>query len=199
MLTLEEGKFLVRLARQTVEGYLRTGKETPAPAVAPKLRERSGVFVTLTKHGELRGCIGHPLPRLPLVEAVVDSAISSATSDPRFPPMTPEELPEIKVEVSVLSAPEVIKVKNPRDYPKNIVPGRDGLIVEWSGYSGLLLPQVATEYGLGSEEFLSHTCTKAGLMPDHWLRKDVRISKFSAQIFSEKRPGGEVEERTSSP
>ena len=196
MLTLEEGKFLVRLARQTIEGYLRTGKKPPAPKTAEKLRERSGVFVTLTKHGELRGCIGHPLPELPLVDAIIDAAVSSATRDPRFPPVTLEELPEIKIEVSVLSPPERIKVKSPREYPKCIVVGRDGLIVEWSGYAGLLLPQVATEYGWGAEEFLSHTCMKAGLMPDHWLRRDMEISKFSAQIFAEKSPGGDVEEHT---
>lgn len=194
MLTLEEGKFLVEFARQTIEGYLRTGKKPPAPKTVEKLRERSGVFVTLTKHDELRGCIGHPLPELPLIDAVIDAAVSSATRDPRFPPVTLEELPEIKIEVSVLSPPELIKVKNPHEYPKCIVVGRDGLIVEWSGYAGLLLPQVATEYGWGAEEFLSHTCMKAGLTPDHWLRRDVEICKFSAQIFTEKIPGGDVEE-----
>jgi uncharacterized protein (TIGR00296 family) len=145
-------------------------------------------------YGELRGCIGHPLPELPLIDAVIDASVSSATRDPRFPPVTLEELPEIKIEVSVLSPPEPIKVKSPHEYPKCIVVGRDGLIVEWSGYAGLLLPQVATEYGWGAEEFLSHTCMKAGLTPDHWLRRDVEICKFSAQIFTEKIPGGDVEE-----
>lgn len=199
MLTLEEGKFLVKLARRTIEGYLHTDKKPPAPKTAEKLHKRSGVFVTLTKHGELRGCIGHPLPELPLVDAIIDAAVNSATRDPRFPPVTLEELPEIKIEVSVLSPPELIKVKSPREYPKHIVIGRDGLVVEWSGYAGLLLPQVATEYGWDAEEFLSHTCMKAGLMPDHWLRKDVEISKFSAQIFGEKSPGGEVEEHVPRP
>lgn len=194
MLTLEEGKSLVKLARRAMETYLRSGKELPAPKVA-KLREPLGVFVTLNRRGKLRGCIGHPLPRLPLVEAVIDSAISSATRDPRFPPVKPEELPELEVEVSVLTKPEKIEVKNPRDYPKSIVIGRDGLIVEWSGYAGLLLPQVPVEWGWDAEEFLSQACMKAGLTPDYWLRRDVRISKFSAQVFREKSPGGEVEER----
>jgi hypothetical protein len=132
---------------------------------------------------------------LPLVEAVIDSAISSATRDPRFPSVRLEELPELGVEVSVLTKPEKIEVKSPRDYPKSIVIGRDGLIVEWSGYAGLLLPQVPVEWGWDAEEFLSQACMKAGLMPDYWLRKDVRISKFSAQVFREKSPGGEVEGR----
>ncbi len=196
MLTVEEGKFLVKLARQTIESYLRTGKKIPAPAATEKLRERRGVFVTLTKNDELRGCIGHPLPTMPLVEAVMDAAISSATRDPRFHPVSAEELRDIKIEVSVLSEPEVIKAKDPREYPKHVVIGRDGLIVEWSGYAGLLLPQVPAECKWNAEEFLSHLCMKAGLMPDHWIRKDVAISRFSAQIFAEKSPGGEVEERT---
>jgi uncharacterized protein (TIGR00296 family) len=195
LLTLEEGKFLVKLARQTIEGYLRTGKKPQAPKVGAKFQGRRGVFVTLTKDGELRGCIGHPLPTMLLVEAVIDAAISSATRDPRFPPVGVDEMHDIKLEVSVLSEPEIIKVKNPREYPKCIVIGRDGLIVELSGCAGLLLPQVPAEYGWDAEEFLSHACMKAGLMPDYWLQKGVCISKFSAQIFAEKSPGGEVEER----
>lgn len=194
MLTLDEGKLLVKLARKTIETYLREDRKPQVPKVPAKLREHRGVFVTLNKEGELRGCIGHPLPTTPLVDAVIDSAISSATRDPRFPPVTPEELPALDVEASVLSKPEPIKVKSPREYPKHIVIGRDGLIIEWSGYAGLLLPQVPVEWGWDAEEFLSRACMKAGLMPDHWLREGVHISKFSAQVFGERRPGGEVEE-----
>jgi len=114
---LDEGKFLVRLARQTIEGYLRTRKKPQAPKVGAKLQGKRGVFVTLTKDGELRGCIGHPLPTMPLVEAVIDAAISSATRDPRFSPVSMDEMREIKIEVSLLSEPAVIKVKSPREYP----------------------------------------------------------------------------------
>ena len=196
MLTLEEGKLLVQLARRTIETYLCEGRKPQTPKVPEKLRERRGVFVTLNKKGELRGCIGHPLPEIPLVDAVVDAAISSATRDPRFPSMTPEELPEVEIEVSVLSKPEVVKVKSPREYPKHIVTGKDGLIIELSDYAGLLLPQVPIELGWDAEEFLSHTCMKAGLMPDCWLREGMRISKFSAQVFKERKPCGEIEERS---
>ena len=129
---------MVKLARQTIEGYLRTGKTPQTPNAGAKLQGRRGVFVTLTKDGELHGCIGHPLPTMPLVEAVIDAAISSATRDPRFPPVGVDEMHDIKLEVSVLSEPEIIKVKNPREYPKCLVIGRDGLIVEWSGCAGLL-------------------------------------------------------------
>lgn len=195
MLSLEEGELLVRLARRTIESYLQKGKKPLMPKVAPKLREKCGVFVTLTKGGELRGCIGHPLPRLPLVEAVMDSAVSSAVSDPRFLPLTLEELPEVQVEVSVLTPPELIKVKDPRDYLWQVEIGKHGLIVECLGHSGLLLPQVPIEWGWDVEEFLSHTCMKAGLTPDCWLRRDARISRFSAQIFAEEGPNGPVSER----
>ncbi len=195
MLTLEEGKLLVKLARETIETYLREGRKPRVPKVPAKLRERRGVFVTLNKGGELRGCIGHPLPTTPLIDAVIDSAISSATRDPRFPPVAPEELPTLEVEVSVLSKPEPIEVKSPREYPKHVVIGRDGLIIEWSGYAGLLLPQVPVEWGWDAEEFLSHACMKAGLTPDYWLREGVRISKFSAQAFRQRKPGGKVEGR----
>ena len=194
-LSLEEGKLLVELARRAIETYLRTSEKIPAPKVSAKLREPRGVFVTLTERGELRGCIGHPLPRMPLVEATIDSAISSATEDPRFAPVSLDEMRRIKIEVSVLTSPELIRVKKPQDYPKQIELGKHGLIVEWAGFAGLLLPQVPLEWKWNVEEFLSHTCVKAGLSPDHWLREGVRISRFSAQVFAETEPGGKVDER----
>ncbi len=195
MLSLEEGTLLVKTARRTIETYLQESKPPPAPEVTPKLKEPHGVFVTLTKHNELRGCIGHPMPTMPLIDAVISSAVSSAIRDPRFSPVKLDELSEVEVEVSVLSKPELLKIKNPCDYPNSIVIGRDGLIVEREGYAGLLLPQVPVEWGWDAEEFLSHACMKAGLTPDAWLDKNTRIQKFSAQVFREKKPGGEVEER----
>lgn len=195
MLSLEEGRILVKTARKAIEKYLEDGTIMRPPKVPEKLRRPAGVFVTLTMGGELRGCIGHPLPQLPLIEATIDAAISSATRDPRFPPVSPDELKEIEIEVSVLTEPELIDVRRPSEYPKHVTVGRDGLIVERGGYAGLLLPQVAVEWGWDSEEFLSHACMKAGLPPDAWLEEGTKISRFSAQIFSEREPGGEVEER----
>jgi len=194
MLSIAEGKLLVKTARRTIETYLREGKPPSTPEVPPKLKEPRGVFVTLTKNDELRGCIGHPMPTMPLIDALIDSAVSSATRDPRFPPVELDELSEVEIEVSVLSKPELTKVKHPREYPNSITIGKDGLIVERGWCAGLLLPQVPVECGWDSEEFLSHACMKAGLTPDAWLDKDVKISKFSAQLFKEKKPGGEVEE-----
>jgi len=196
-LTMEEGKLLVRLARKAVEECLKTGKIMPTPTdISPKLEEQCGVFVTLNsvRHGkkELRGCIGFPYPTLPLARAVVESAINSATQDPRFHPVSVDELSYIAFEVSVLTPPQLVKVKTPMDYPSKIKVGQDGLIVE-DGYSkGLLLPQVPVEWSWNEEEFLCQCCIKAGLSPDCWLLKGTKIYKFNCVIAQEVSPNGEV-------
>ncbi len=195
MITPEEGELLVKLARKTIETCIRSGGKPEAPEVSGELREPRGVFVTLTKGGALRGCIGHPIPTMPLINAVVDAAISSATADPRFPRVAEEELPELKVEVSVLTLPELIEVENPREYPKHVEVGKHGLVMERGINRGLLLPQVPIEWKWDVEEYLSQTCVKAGLTPDCWLEGNTRISRFEAQVFAEKEPGGPVEER----
>jgi len=194
MLNLDEGKLLVKTARETIESYVKEKKIPTKKNVPETLKEKRGVFVTLTKNGELRGCIGHPLPGMPLIDALVDASISSATRDPRFPPVKPSELPEIEVEVSVLTKPEVVKVKHPKEYPKCIEVGKHGLIMERDGFAGLLLPQVPVEWEWNEEEFLSHTCMKAGLPPDAWLDERVCVSRFCAQIFKETGPRGDIEE-----
>ncbi|MCL5949426.1 MAG: TIGR00296 family protein [Candidatus Bathyarchaeota archaeon] len=196
-LTIEEGKFLIQLARNTVKQYLETGKAPKTPKETPKkLFEYCGVFVTINsvRHGEkeLRGCIGYPYPTSPLVEAVIDSAINAATEDPRFEPLSPEELGKVVFEVSVLTPPEPVEVKNPKEYLSKIKVGEDGLIVERGPYKGLLLPQVPVEWGWCEEEFLCQCCMKAGLPPDTWLTKDAKIYKFKAIIFDEQTPNGEV-------
>ena len=199
-LSLEEGKTLVKLSREAIRRYLEKGeKMTPPEGLASSLREKCGVFVTLTKfrggRRELRGCIGFPYPTLPLVEATIEAAISSAVSDPRFPRVTLEELREILIEVSVLTPPEIIKVKKPTDYPSKIKVGRDGLIIKRGLFSGLLLPQVPVEWGWDAEEFISQCCIKAGLTPDCWLMENTEVYKFTAIIFEEKTSGGEVIKR----
>jgi len=195
----EEGAFLVKLARRAIEIYLNS-KEVMRPAEAPeKLRTLCGVFTTLNKIGrsghELRGCIGLPYPVRPLAEAVVSSAISAAVEDPRFEPVSSNELDRIMVEVSVLTPPQVISVKDPSEYPKMVQVGLDGLIIERGSRSGLLLPQVPIEWGWDAEEFLTQCCLKAWLSPDAWLMKGTRISKFQAIIFDEKEPRGDVERK----
>jgi len=196
-LTLEEGKFLVNLARQTVTGYLKKGKVLQVPeSVSTKLMEPSGVFVTLNSLHKgaktLRGCIGLPYPTTPLVQAVIEAALSAATRDPRFPPVTPQELDQITFEVSVLTPPERVTVEKPTDYPSKIKVGQDGLIIEKSYCKGLLLPQVPVELGWNEEEFLCQCSMKAGLPPDSWLLKDTKIYRFQAIIFEEALPKGQI-------
>ena len=198
-LTLEEGKFLVNLARQTVTEYLKNGKILQVPeGVSPKLMEKAGVFVTLNSHHNngkksLRGCIGLPYPTTPLAKAVIEAALSAATRDPRFPPVTPQELDHIIFEVSVLTPPERVTVEKPTDYPSKIKVGRDGLIIERSYCKGLLLPQVPVEWNWNEEEFLCQCSMKAGLPPDSWLLKDTKIYRFQAIIFEEASPKGNIE------
>ena len=196
-LSLEEGNFLIQLARNAVKTYLKTGKIVKAPENTPKkLFESCGVFVTINslenRAKALRGCIGYPYPTNPLVEAVIDSAISAATRDPRFHSLSLKELGNVVFEVSVLTPPELIEVKKPEEYVAKIKVGEDGLIVEKGFFKGLLLPQVPVEWGWCEEEFLCHCCIKAGLPPDSWLTKGAKIYKFSAIIFEEETPQGEV-------
>ncbi|UCC33193.1 MAG: TIGR00296 family protein [Candidatus Bathyarchaeota archaeon] len=196
-LASEEGNLLVKLARRAVEEYLRSGRIIDPPEDLPKeLMERCGVFVTLNsfRHGkrELRGCIGFPYPTDPLARAVIESAINSATQDPRFLPISIEELDQIIFEISVLTPPQLIRVEKPQDYPSEIEIGQDGLIVERGYHKGLLLPQVPVEWGWDVEEFLCHSCQKAGLPPDCWLTKGTRIHKFGCVIAQETTPGGKV-------
>jgi uncharacterized protein (TIGR00296 family) len=197
-LTLEEGKFLVKLARQTVTKYLKKGKILQVPeGVSPKLMEKAGVFTTINAFHNgaksLRGCIGLPYPTTPLIQAVIDSALSAATRDPRFSPVTSKELDHITFEVSILTPPERINVENPIDYLSKIKVGRDGLIVEKSYFKGLLLPQVPVEHDWNEEEFLCQCSMKAGLSPDSWLLKDTKIYSFQAIIFEETSPKGKIE------
>jgi uncharacterized protein (TIGR00296 family) len=202
MLSLEEGKFLVKFARKNIESYIKTGKKVEIPQdISEKLKEKAGVFVTLRKlkgsglEKELRGCIGYPLPYHPLIEAVIESSISSATKDSRFSRVKEEELDNIIVEVSALTPPVEIKVNNPDEYLEKIKIGRDGLIVEYGGYSGLLLPQVPVDWKWDVKTYLTHLMQKAWLPSNTWKERNVKISSFQAEIFEEETPQGEVVRR----
>ena len=140
----------------------------------------SGVFVTLTMQGDLRGCIGTVECRAALVEEVARVARSAALEDPRFPPVTPQELPDLHVEISLLGPLEPI---DPADAAA-IAIGRHGLVVEQGSRRGLLLPQVAPEWGWNRDEFLAHTCRKAGLPMDAW-RRGAQVYRFEADVFGE--------------
>lgn len=201
-LSLQDGQFLVGLARKAMESYVSHRVKAPVPSnTSQNLFSKCGVFVTLEKivsgasERELRGCIGRPLPDLPLVEATIDSAIDSCSQDPRFSPVKPAELQRIVVEVSVLTPPELIVVDDPKKYPQQIRVGVHGLLVERGWNRGLLLPQVPIEWGWDEEEFLGQCCVKACLPPSEWLKKTTKIFKFEGLVFQELEPGGKIIQR----
>ena len=173
----EDGLELVRLARACVVAAAlgHPPPEAPAKGVCAI---HAGAFVSLHRRGGLRGCIGQPEPRDHLGEVVVHCARAAALEDPRFAPVQPDELPTIDVEVSVLTPPVLVADV------ATIVVGRHGLIVSRDGRRGLLLPQVAVEWGWTRDEFLAHTCRKAGLPADAW-RRGAEVFAFEAEIFSE--------------
>ena len=178
----EEKKELLELARRTIENYLTDRKKEYPQTGNPKFLEKRGIFVTLHKKGDLRGCIGYPLPVKPLIEAVVDNAVSSATEDPRFRPVVFDELKDIDIELSILTVPK--KVNSYKD----VVVGRDGIIITKGFMKGLLLPQVPVEQGWDLEYYISHGCLKAGLPQDEWKR-GVNIEIFQGIVFGEKEMG----------
>lgn len=190
-----DGIAAVRLARRSVSSAAAGQAPDPLPrGLGAEFAEPRGVFVTLRRHpsGSLRGCIGYPLPRYPLGTAIQRAARSAAIDDPRFSPLVPREVDAVTVEVSVLSVPALLEYSSPAEAIRSVRVGRDGLIVEGSGTSGLLLPQVAPEQGWNAEELLDGTCEKAGLPPGAWRTPSVRVYRFEAEIFSEATPGGEV-------
>jgi len=196
MYKLEDGRTAIALARAELDRHFRIGK--PELAKLPeKFSKKSGVFVTLSRYPskELRGCIGYVMPVMELKKAIRDNAMNAALEDPRFPTLRKEELDKIVVEVSLLTVPEKIKYSTPEELLGLIRIGKDGLIVEKSFFKGLLLPQVPVEWGWDVEEFLSHTCMKAGLSSETWRKGRVTIKKFSAAVFSEKSPRGEIVEK----
>jgi len=182
-LTDEEGGRAVTIARHALE-YALEGSHFAPKDLPPVFQEKRGVFVTLKEKGELRGCIGIPYPVMALSEALVDAAECSGMSDPRFTPIRKTDLSRLAIEVTILSPPQLLP-GSPADRPQKIHVGTHGLIVKGMGCTGLLLPQVPTEYGWDSREFLDHTCIKAGLRSDCWKRNEVEIYYFEGQIFHE--------------
>jgi uncharacterized protein (TIGR00296 family) len=196
-LTLGEGTQLVHLARQAITHYLEKHEFIKPPeGSSEELLRRSGAFVTLNSTKpvhELRGCIGFPYPEQPLVDAVIRGAVYAATEDPRFEPLSMQELKEsVAIEVTVLTPPRALKSPDRKALASMIEIGRHGLIVQGKGTSGLLLPQVATEWKWDASEFLMNCCLKAGLPPDSWLLNDVEVKVFEGEIFEETEPQGVV-------
>ena len=174
--------FLLTLARQNLEAAVND-----RPPVAPKdtpsvVREHCGCFVTLTKQGELRGCIGYIEGIKPLFEAVMDNAKNAALEDPRFPPVTPSELKGIKVEVSVLTKPQPLEYKDPQDLLNKLVPGEDGIILTSGFHQSTFLPQVWEQLS-DKVDFLEHLSLKGGMPIDGW--KTAKVKRYRAIHFQE--------------
>jgi AmmeMemoRadiSam system protein A len=178
-LSADERTSLLDLARRAIEARVR-GEARPREVPTGLLAERRGAFVTLRGRttGALRGCIGYPEPTLPLAEAVVRGAEAAATADSRFEPVGPAELAAIRIEISVLTP--LARVR-----PEDVRVGVDGLVVQKAGRRGLLLPQVAPEWGWDRETFLSETCRKAGLPRDSWNDPVTEVFAFQAWVMAE--------------
>jgi len=191
------GETLVRLARSSVEYFYREWRLMEPPRSLPSILMRPGAaFVTIEEYVEdganrLRGCIGVVRPVEPLARTVIRVAVEAATNDPRFPPLKPRELDNVVFEVSVLSDLEELPA-DPSMRAREVVVGRDGLVVEKGAFRGLLLPQVAVDMGWDEKRFLSETCLKAGLNPDCWFDPSVRVYRYRAAIWREEHPRGPI-------
>jgi len=167
---------LREIAKNAIESALFGQKEI-AVTLGENLKEKGGAFVTIKKKGDLRGCIGYIRAVFPVHQTVKEAAVQAAFHDPRFGPLTRNEWKDIEIEISVLTPMKMIASI------EEIEVGTHGLYIEKGYESGLLLPQVATEYNWDRTTFLEHTCYKAGLQKDAWKGKGVNIYIFSADIF----------------
>ena len=177
----EDKKKLLEEARNSIASIF-TGKKLPKLNYDKDhlFNSRKGAFVTLTKKGMLRGCIGYIISSKPLIETVRDAAVQAAIHDPRFPSLDESEMEKIEIEISILSEPF------PMNSYDEITLGEHGLILEEMGRRALLLPQVPIEHKMNKEEFLSALCEKAGIYRDYWREKILNIQLFTAMVFSEK-------------
>ncbi len=187
MLDNKEKELLISIARESIARALSgergrrrlAGKALSQADPGGALGVASGAFVTIRLNHDLRGCIGYIASDMPLARVVDQVAAKAAMEDPRFPPLTQSEFAKVTLEISVLSPLQEVEDVS------EIQVGRDGLVIELQGRRGLLLPQVATEYGWDRETFLAHTSRKAGLPVDAWKEPEARIYRFSAEIVSE--------------
>lgn len=173
----QEKKFLRRIAKSAIECKLENKKMPSLQVSEGRLKEKRGAFVTLHEHGRLKGCIGYIEPIKPLFETIREMALSAAFSDSRFTQVDKNDLKDLEIEISVLSP--LKKIDDIRD----IEVGKHGIYITKKFYSGLLLPQVATENNWDRKTFLEHACIKAGIAKNSWNKKGVEIYTFSADIF----------------
>ena len=185
-LSEDEGKHLLGVARETIKNRLGNIEEPQInwKEIPKKFQERLGTFVTVTIEDNLRGCIGHIIPREALIEGIKENAINAAFKDPRFHPLTKEEFGRIEIEISILTSPEELFYTDAEDLLKKLRTGIDGVIIKKGFYEATFLPQVWEQLP-EKEEFLSHLCLKAGLSPDSWKKEKLHISTYQVQAFEE--------------
>ena len=179
----KDKKLLLEIARESI--YAVIDKEEPFLKPYKHISEERGCFVTLYKNKKLRGCIGFTEPIYPLYKLISEAAKAAAFSDPRFDPIRKEEVPKLQIEISLLTQPELIKVEKPEDYLREIVIGRDGLMIKGAFGSGLLLPQVAIDHNMTVKQFLHAVCQKAGLSFNAWEDLKNKLYRFQAEIIRE--------------
>jgi AmmeMemoRadiSam system protein A len=172
----EERQLLLRMAHHAIESLV-LGREPSVEAIGPQLEEPRGVFTTIYRHGQLRGCVGYVLPVAPLCRAVIETARAAASQDTRFVPVTADEVQDLRVSLSVLSPLRPIQAEE-------VEIGKHGLVVSMGGRRGLLLPQVPVEHGWDRVVFLQQTCRKAGLLPDAW-KVGAMLESFTAEVFGD--------------
>ncbi|MBS3136237.1 AmmeMemoRadiSam system protein A [Candidatus Woesearchaeota archaeon] len=191
MLTLVQGAALIGISRKALQSKISSIK------FDKKIKEEffsiNGCFVTLYKDGKIRGSCGMPEPGIPLYQAVVSAAGAAAFRDPRFNPLEKNEANEVCIELTVITNPKKIYVRNPDEYLQRIHLGKDGILVRGVFSSGYLLPVVALEKKMDPLSFLRAACAKAGLKHDEWRDFDtVNVYSFNAQVFGESEPNGNV-------
>ncbi|RJR41799.1 MAG: AmmeMemoRadiSam system protein A [Desulfobacteraceae bacterium] len=186
VLTEEEGKHLLSVARKTIEERLFNQEKGPSSdqSDSPRYKEKRGTFVTLTIEGGLRGCIGHIIPQETLIEGVRINAVNAAFKDPRFRPLTPKEWRNVKIEVSILTDPAPLPYSDAKDLLSELRPGKDGVILKKGFNQATFLPQVWEQLPK-SEDFLTQLCYKAGLNGDAWKREKLEILIYQVQAFHE--------------
>ncbi|MFH1400160.1 MAG: AmmeMemoRadiSam system protein A [Nanoarchaeota archaeon] len=183
MISPEDGQLLLELARAAIESQF-TEEEVDINGYL-HISEKQGVFVTLKKHGALRGCMGITQPIYPIYQACIEAATSAAFEDPRFPALTELELDDIRIDLSLLSLAEAIQVDDAEDLSSLIKIGKHGLMLKHKNRSALLLPEVATEQDWTAQQFLNHLAQKAGLPFQAWQDKSAKVFRFQTQHISE--------------
>ena len=187
-LSEDEGQSLLAVARNAIKNRLNNAEppQIDWKELPEKFQEQLGTFVTIAIDGNLRGCIGHIIPRETLIEGIQENAVNAAFRDPRFPPLAKEEFDKIAIEISILTPPQELSYTDAEDLLSKLRPGIDGVIIQKGYYEATFLPQVWEQLP-DKEEFLTHLCMKAGISHDSWRKEKLQVSTYQVQAFEEEK------------